>query len=264
MRKLFSPRGFFLSLAVLSALMMLTACGGAAATPAESTTAVVELPATALPAVATPTSATPVIGGDEPLAPALPEYRRLTLEYPSSLKAGSGSDVIRLTLEVDALGNITPTAEIDGNVVVGKTIEIPNVYATHNVTAEAYFDVVGLDVAPKGSTFQPLKQGKPVMFTWSIGAQDVGTYRGTIWLFLNFENLSTGETERSPISAQVVDIKAVDLFGFSSNFIKTSGVVGSAVGAIVGFPFLKEIGEFLYTRLTKKKKGKSGNTSRKK
>src|SRR5574338_960425 len=52
-----------------------------------------------------------VAGGGEEAAPALPEYRRLTLEYPPVIKLGSGSDVIILTLDVDAQGNITPTAQ---------------------------------------------------------------------------------------------------------------------------------------------------------
>ncbi len=56
--------------------------------------------------------------------PAIPESRRLTLEYPSRMRAGN-SDLVRLTLEVDNLGNITPTAQVNGNNVTGETIEIP-------------------------------------------------------------------------------------------------------------------------------------------
>src|SRR5688572_24610360 len=51
--------------------------------------------------------------------PALPERRRLTLEYPPKIRAGD-SDVVRLTLEVDDLGNLTPTAQIGGNTTTGK------------------------------------------------------------------------------------------------------------------------------------------------
>ena len=52
--------------------------------------------------------------------PRLPETRRLTFEFPPKIRAGD-SDVVRLTLEMDDLGNITPTAELeDGNVVYTK------------------------------------------------------------------------------------------------------------------------------------------------
>src|SRR5688572_33487532 len=51
-----------------------------------------------------PTSAVP----DSTPQPALLERRRLTLEFPPQMRAGD-SDVVRLTLEVDDLGSITPT-----------------------------------------------------------------------------------------------------------------------------------------------------------
>lgn len=235
---------FLISIAVAG----LSACG-AAEQPGDASTAVVPPPATA-----TAEFLIPATGGGSEAAPALLETRRLTLEYPTSIKAGSGSEVIRLTLEVDALGNITPTAVVEGNVVEGEVIQIPDLYATHNVTAEAYFDVAGLQVVPPGATFQPLKQGESVAFYWSVRSDTPATYGGVIHLFLNFENRDTGEKDRKEISAQIIDIKVVDFFGFSTNFIKTSGVVGSVVGSVVGFPFFKDIVLYLFGRLTKSKK----------
>ena len=250
-RRTFSPRSILLFLASFLAFVSI-ACGSTA--PTTSPTAVVEIPATP-----TAESLIPENGGSDEATPALLEFRRLTLEYPPTMKLGSGSDVIILTLEVDAQGNITPTAQIDGNVTQGEIVEIPNLYETHNVTAEAYYEVTGLNVTPKGSTFQPLKQGERIRFTWSVQPQDVGTYGGTIFLFLNFENRETGEKDRKEISIQIFDIKVVDFFGFSTNFVKTSGVVGSVLGVIVGFPFFDDIVKYLFGRLTsdKRKQAKS-------
>lgn len=274
---------FLIPAAVLS--IVVSSCGGGAATemPAteeavtEEPTGVTELPTvnfpggTGTPIPFTPLPLTPITPIFTPVAepgpaPALPEFRRLTLEYPSSIKAGAESDVLRLTLEVDTLGNITPTAEIGGNVVEGEVIEIPNLYATHNVTAEAYYEVVGLEIKPSGSTFQPLKQGQSVTFYWSIGTQTVGRYRGTVWLHLNFEDRSSGEKSRVAVSAQIVEIEAVDFFGFSTNFVRTSGVVGSVVGSIMGFPFFKDIFRYLLdkVRKPKRKPSKSGAKPKKK
>lgn len=217
-----------------------------------------DTPATeAVPAVLTstpPGAATPGGGGGPEVMPAVPETRRLTLEYPLKIKAGAESDIIRLTLEVDALGNITPTANVSGHVVEGEVIEIPNLYETHNVTAEAVFDIAGLEVKPPGVTFQPLKPGERLDFFWSVSAQNVGTYRGTIWLYLNFESRSNGEKSRIPVSAQLVEIEAVDFFGFSINFVRTSGVVGSILGVIVGFPFFDDVVKYLWGRMKKESK----------
>jgi hypothetical protein len=54
------------------------------------------------------------------------------------------------------------------------------------------------------------------------------------------------------VSAQVVEIEAVDFFGFSVNLARTSGVVGSVLGGIVGFPFLEDIVKFLFRRRRKR------------
>lgn len=191
-------------------------------------------------------------GESESPSPAIPEMRRLTLEYPPKMKAGVESDVIRLTLEVDEQGNITPTAQVEGNVITGETIQIPNLYETHMVRAEARIDMAGMDVQPAGAIYEPMTPGQSVKFFWSIRPQDTGLYRGTVWLHLVFVDRISGEESRMAISAQIVEIEAVDFFGFSVNVARTSGVVGSIVGGVVGFPFLEDIIKFLFKRRKKK------------
>jgi hypothetical protein len=263
--KPFSSRSISLLLAACVVFASVIACGASAEStdaPANEPTSIVDPSATSLPFTPTPEFLIPTTGGEGEPAPALLETRRLTLEYPATIKAGAESDIVRLTLEVDAQGNITPTAEIEGNVVEGEIITIPNLYETHNVTAEAKYDVAGLEVKPSGSTLQPLKQGESVTFFWGVRAQDVGRYRGTIWLYLNFENRSSGEKSQIPVSAQIVEVEAVDFFGFSTNIVRTSGVVGSLLGSVVGFPFFKDIAKYLFERLTKNRR-KSRKSSRK-
>ncbi len=183
--------------------------------------------------------------------PAIPEYRRLTLEFPPKMRAGVEGDIVRLTLEVDDLGNITPTSQIDGNVVVGETVEIPDLYETHNVIAEARFDMAGMEVSPPEAILETLTRGRSATFYWSIRPQETGIYRGTVWLHLNFVDKSTGEESRIAVSAQIVEIEAVDFFGLSVNLARTSGVVGSIVGGVVGFPFIEDILKFIFKRRRK-------------
>ncbi|MGE5775648.1 MAG: hypothetical protein ACM33V_05475, partial [Chloroflexota bacterium] len=90
--------------------------------PAEATQPA-DVPPTEAPGEAQPTAPALTV------QPAMPERRRLTLEFPPRIRTGD-SDLVRLTLEVDDLGNITPTAEVGGDVVTGDIIEIPNVYET--------------------------------------------------------------------------------------------------------------------------------------
>lgn len=50
--------------------------------------------------------------------PAIQETRRLVLEWPPVIRAGD-ADTVRLTLEMDEDGSLTPTAEIEGHVTSG-------------------------------------------------------------------------------------------------------------------------------------------------
>jgi hypothetical protein len=197
--------------------------------------------------------ATAPLPSDRPTAesptalPALLEQRRLTIEFPPRMRAGD-SDLVRLTLEVDDLGNITPTAQIAGNIITGQVVEIPNLYETHHVIAETRFDIAGMEVRPADLVSEALSPGQAVTFYWSIHPSDVGVYQGTIWFYLRFVNKSSGEESRKTISAQILEIEAVNLWGLSGNLARTTGIVGSVVGTVIGFPFLEDILKFIVKR----------------
>jgi hypothetical protein len=196
-----------------------------------------------------PTSSSPQITA----LPALPERRRLTIEFPPRMRAGD-SDLVRLTLEVDDLGNVTSTAQIGGNVITGQVVEIPNLYESHQVIAETRFDIAGLEIHPAELVSEPLSPGSSVTFYWSIRPPEVGDYRGTIWLYLRFVDKLNGEESRKTVSAQIVEIEAVNFLGLSANFARTTGVIGSVVGTVIGFPFLEDIVEFILKKRNRQNK----------
>jgi hypothetical protein len=154
---------------LLTGLALVTAslaCGFASAPEA----AAPEMTAPAEPEEATEGESPPPVSLPTPTAasgevepqPAIPESRRLTLEFPPVMRAGD-STRIRLQLEVDAQGNLTPTAVVEGNVVTGEVVEIPNLYETHNVVAEARLDMAGMEVQPQGMVSEPLLPGQAVI-----------------------------------------------------------------------------------------------------
>jgi len=234
-RKAFSPKFFVLVLTVF-----LSACGSAAMATEPS------------PSIA-PTQGAIVPTIVVTAQPAIPERRLLTLEFPPKIRAGD-SDIIRLTLQVDASGNITPTAVVGGNVITGEVIEIPNLYETHHVIAEARVDMAGVQVTPPDLSHQTLSPGQTVMFAWSIRPEQVGIYRGTVWLFLRFVDKVRGEEIQKAVSAQSVEIDAVNFFGISARVVRIVGGFGSVVGAVVGFPFFEDVVKFLFSRRKKRRK----------
>jgi len=188
--------------------------------------------------------------GDVSPDPAIQEYRRLTLEFAPSIRLGD-STRIRMTLEVDDLGNLTPTAEISGNVVTGKTVQIPDLYDTHMVMAEAHLDMAGVVIDPAETISEPLKPGRSVTFYWTVRPPETGKYEGTTWLHLRLIPISSinGEQEsRIPVSAQFITLEVRSLFGLSGGTARGLGAAGSVVGAVIGFPFFDDVIRWLWRR----------------
>lgn len=239
-RKAFSPF-IFLGSVLLLAILACTSLGSAPPDTSAVSTQSAASAATSQPSLI------------ETAQPAVPERRFLALEFPPRIRAGD-ADVIRMALAMDDAGNITPTAVINGNVVNGNVIEIPNLYETHNVIAEARLDLAGVQVAPPDLTSQTLAPGQSVVFFWSVRPEAVGVYRGTAWLFLRFVDKVSGAESRTAVSAQAVEIEAVNLFGVPAKTVRSLGVVGSLVGTVVGFPFFEDIVKFIFKRRTRRKK----------
>jgi hypothetical protein len=182
------------------------------------------------------------------LPPAIPEMRMLTLEYPPSIRAGD-SDVVRLMLEVDDQGNLTPTASVVGNVTEGQVFVIPNVYETHNVLAEARLDLAGADVRPSDTVSETLLPGQKVTFYWSVKPGDIGNYKGTVWFYLHFVPKAGGVESRQALSAQTIEINSTALFGIKAGVMRWLGLAGTFIGSIMGFPFLEQILKWVWKRV---------------
>jgi hypothetical protein len=181
--------------------------------------------------------------------PAIPESRRLTLEFPPVMRTGD-STRIRLQLEVDERGSITPTAVVEGNVVSGEVVDIPNLYETHNVVAEARLDMAGMQVQPPGMVSEPLTQGQAVTFYWSVRPNESGNYEGTAWLHLRFVPKGGGEESRIPVSVQFLEIEARSFMGYlSGSMARGIGALGSVLGSVLGFPFVDDLVKWLWRRI---------------
>ena len=217
-------------------LTMQLACGASSSAPLAPAAAVATR-------VAEPTQAQVV-----ELSPAVPEMRMLTLEYPPSIRAGD-SDVVRLTLEVDDQGNLTPTVSVAGNVTQGQVVVIPNVYETHNVLAEARLDLAGADVRPSDTISETLLPGQKVTFYWSIKPEDIGNYKGTVWFYLHFVPKAGGLESRQALSAQTIEINSTALFGIKAGVARWLGLAGTFIGSILGFPFLEQVLKWVWRRV---------------
>jgi hypothetical protein len=182
------------------------------------------------------------------------ENRQLAVEWPSILRVGDGA-LLRLSLTVDNEGKITPTVIIQDNQITGEPVQIPNLYDTHHILAEARLDIAGLQVAPQGSVQEPMLPGQPLTFYWSLNAPSPGNYRGTLWLFLELIPKNGGQIERLPLLARQIDLEARSFLGLPVNVARWAGFVGAVAGVVLGFPFIQT----LIMRLWKKTSRKRGD-----
>jgi hypothetical protein len=57
-----------------------------------------------------------------------------------------------------------------------------------------------------------------------------------VWLYLRFVERASGEESQKAVSAQPVEIEAVNFLGLSGDLARSFGVVGSIAGTVIGFP----------------------------
>ncbi len=182
----------------------------------------------------------------------IPEQRMLILEWPQTIRVGD-SDLISLAFEVNPKGNITPMASIEGNQVQGETVFIANLYETHYVFAEGHLDISGLEIKPNSDILESLQMGKTVKFAWSVRPQQAGNYRGLVWLHLIFKPKSGGAEERRALSAQRIDIRAVNLLGLSGNAARWIGAIGFLLGSWLSFNPAAALFGKLWERIQKRR-----------
>ncbi len=172
-----------------------------------------------------------------PVAAPAPGQRLLSLDFPTTIRAGD-TDVVYLTLELDTSGNLTATAQSTGNAASAQTIQIPNVYDTHNILAESRLEMAGVIVRPDATVSEPLLPGQKVIFFWSLQPLDVGTYRGRVWFYLRFVPKNGGDDTRVALSAMEIELESRSFFGLSASVVRWLGLGGIFISVMLGLPLL--------------------------
>jgi hypothetical protein len=241
-------RFFLLSTLLIFLAMAATACGAAATRSLDRSERPAMTSQPSNPALAPTHVPTQAPARVPTPMPAIPEARTLFMEWPPTIRVGD-SRRIHLTLQVDEEGRLTPTVSEAGNVSRGVPLQIPNLYETHNVVVEARFDIAGVQISPQGEVMEPMQPGQAVNFYWSVKPQDVGTYQGTIWLHLHFIPRQGGAEQRIPLTAQPIEIKAINFLGLGGTLARILGGVGTLLGSVLG---LDNVVSWLWGRLKKR------------
>jgi hypothetical protein len=232
---------FTLALSCFVLMVLSQACIGAVEPPYEEAAVEEPVQEETSPAVAHTqiSAATPTVESTvppslpTPVSPAVPENRFLVLEWPKKIRVGD-SEIIRLALEMDSEGNMTPTASVEGSQIFSEPVQIPNLYDSHYVIAEARLDMAGLEYLPSGVISEALQPGQPVIFIWSVRPREIGAYKGTVWLHLRYVPKAGGPESRKVLTAQLIEVQGVNFFGLGGTAARVLGSVGVVIGSILG------------------------------
>jgi hypothetical protein len=135
----------------------------------------------------------------------------------------------------------------------GIPIDIPNIYDTHNIFAVARLDLAGFE-AYREEIREPMHQGQPVTFPWSIRASEAGTYRGVVWLRLELVPKDGSQKDEILLLARPIEVKVVTVLGLSGSLARIFGGAGLVLSTILGYPFIQSrVTDWLKRRKRKKR-----------
>jgi hypothetical protein len=160
--------------------------------------------------------------------PAGLESRLIVLEWPGTIRTGDAA-VIRLDLNGDSRGLVHPASG------QGHKAQSTSLYDTHNLVAEAFFDLPEVQMAPAGKISEPLRPGHAATFFWNVRPPNAGEYSGMLWLHLRFVPLDGGPESRRPLSAQRIELHSTSLLGMNGRLARMLGGAGMVFGVLLSF-----------------------------
>jgi len=176
------------------------------------------------------------------------ERRLLTVEWPRRLRQGD-SDWVRLRLEVDERGTITPTVTVGEHEIEGQPVYIPDLYDTHHVYVQARLDAVGLHLKPAGMVQEPLQPGQTVELYWTLRGDEAGTYQAVLTARLRLVPRAETSTEREIVLAhQLFQVQVVNFLGLSGFWVRMGGIFSAVLGMLLQVPDLLDLWERLRRR----------------
>jgi hypothetical protein len=153
--------------------------------------------------------------------PAILENRRVSLEWPRSLRIGEDGAIL---LNFEAVNEDSPSSIEQTGLVDG--------YTNYSVMAEANFEVAGIRFEPTSVTRVSMPPGQPVIVKWKIVADDAGSYHGVVWLSLRFLPLDGSTPIQVPIYVKDIRIHGTSFLGMNGTVASLVGGVGVLVSLV--------------------------------
>lgn len=186
-------------------------------------------------------SAEPLASAAEPATPPAQrslfgKQRRLSMSWPQLLRLGDSGQV---TLALDVAGEAATAPQPD------EAAKAASLSDTHSVVAEARLDLAGMQVEPFPTISEPMAPQRDLQLFWKIHPAVTGTYRGTLWLYLNLVPKGRGTVERRALVARPIEIQVLSVLGLPALPVRWGSVVAIGLSAWLGMPLWTRLLRFL-------------------
>jgi hypothetical protein len=162
-----------------------------------------------------------VVKSDTQEQPAILEYRRVRLEWPTSMRIGEDGVIL---LNFEDVSEDRPSTNQQTGLV--------DAYTSYSVMAEANFEVAGMRFEPADVTRVSMPPGQPVIVKWKIVADDEGSYYGVVWLSLRFLPLDGSTPIQAPIYVKDIRTQGTSFLGMNGSLARIVGWVGVLVSLV--------------------------------
>jgi hypothetical protein len=150
------------------------------------------------------------------------ETRQAVLEWPKTMRIGEIEEITLIFEPVEGESSSQNLSSV-----------LPELYSIYNVMAEARFEVAGIRMNPTNLTRKSMPVGQAVKFKWEISSDQVGSYKGTMWLSLRLLPLDGSQASEVPIYIHEVQLQTTSLFGMNETMVYIIGGVGIVLSMVI-------------------------------
>jgi len=183
--------------------------------------------------------------------PFLLDDQQLILRFPEKIRFGE-TWIVQLTFRSDKNKYPVENEKVNGVGLDPSEDQVVAWSQSYRVIAEARLGLPGMDVRPSDLISEPLHPGGSADFYWSIKPRQTGEYRGTVWLYLRIMDLAASSETRQAISAQIMEIEAVDFYGHSTTWVQVLAGLGLLAGVALGLPIMNGLPGLFITNYHKR------------
>jgi|WetSurMetagenome_2_1015567.scaffolds.fasta_scaffold346131_1 hypothetical protein len=158
----------------------------------------------------------------------LHEQRQVVITFPEFIRLGDSQKIGMILIPQSNAG-------IDETPIPLPKSNLPDIFQTNHLVAEARLDLPGFLISPYSEVSSPIVTGQSSVFNWEVKPREQGSYSGNLWFYVNIVPIAGGEKERATLFAFPIKIKCSLFLGLSTTTLRrlAAGIFLLGIGLII-------------------------------